>query len=44
MLLAPHALHHNVLRSCMAHSPIGHVYTELELDVSTEQAQAEDLH
>jgi hypothetical protein len=25
-------------------SLIGHVYAELELEVSTEQAQAEDLH
>jgi hypothetical protein len=44
LLIAPNALHHNVLSSCMAHSPIGHVYAELELEVSTEQAEAEDLY
>jgi hypothetical protein len=42
-LFAPHALHHNVVAHIWLISPIGHVYVELELEVSTEQVQVEDF-
>jgi hypothetical protein len=41
-----HSMHYTIM--LIAHvwfiSPIGHVYAELELEVSMEQAQVEDLH
>jgi hypothetical protein len=39
----PPALHHNAITNVWLISPIGHVYAELELEVSTKQVQVEDF-
>jgi hypothetical protein len=43
LLFTPHALHRNVVAHVWLISPIGQVYAELELEVSTEQVQVEDF-